>query len=309
MRARIALCAATAASLLALAAGAAENYVDSRKRQITFPLGAASFADEVVAHVPGKPPVRDARWSQPDLLLGPPNYAGPAAERVTQTSLTLGCGGSVTVRFVDNALVDVEGPDLYVFEVGPAIEATHVEISTDGTTWIDAGRIAGGAASTDISPVATAGAAFHYVRLTDLRRGCGGPFPGADIDAIGAIGSALALTLAGAVLFDSGQSTLKPEAQAALETVAARIREVGTGAVEIKGHTDSVGSDAANQALSEARAKSVAAFLASIDALKGMIFTSAGFGESRPIASNDSDEGRARNRRVEILVTPQTEPQ
>jgi outer membrane protein OmpA-like peptidoglycan-associated protein len=73
--------------------------------------------------------------------------------------------------------------------------------------------------------------------------------------------------------------------------------------VEVSGHTDSVGSDAANQTLSVQRANSVGNYLI----CKGLVrerFEIVGFGETQPVASNDTDSGRALNRRVEIRVLP-----
>jgi OmpA-OmpF porin, OOP family len=284
--------------------GRALTFKDRGKTAV-FPLGAVSFADEVVAFVEGSPAVRDRRWSDPARVLGPPDYTGSvAAERKSPTSLTMGCGGVLTIRFTDNALVDVAGPDFYVFEIGPAIEPTLIEISPDGRRWIDAGRIGGGLAALDIAAVAEPGEAYRYVRLTDARRACGGTTPGADIDAIGAIGSALQLSLDSAVLFDSGKSDLKPAARRELEAVAAKLAEFPKARVSIDGHTDDVGTDAANQTLSDARARSVREFFAASARLKGLTFASRGFGESRPIAPNDTDAGRARNRRVEIVIVP-----
>ena len=69
----------------------------------------------------------------------------------------------------------------------------------------------------------------------------------------------------------------------------------------MQGHTDNVGNDAGNQTLSENRAKSVRAYLISRGCNAGNI-TTKGFGKSKPKASNDTDEGRAQNRRVEIRV-------
>lgn len=66
--------------------------------------------------------------------------------------------------------------------------------------------------------------------------------PGADLDAVGAIGAALHLSLGGVVLFDTGQATLKPDARRALEAVAARITDAGQSTVLVEGHTDSAGA-------------------------------------------------------------------
>lgn len=100
---------------------------------------------------------------------------------------SLGCGGELVVQFKDNSLIDVPGPDLYVFEVGPDVEPTGLAVSQDGHTWIREGHYSGGKAEVDIAPYVNAGDAFRFVKLVDLRQACSGKTPGADIDAIGAI--------------------------------------------------------------------------------------------------------------------------
>jgi hypothetical protein len=75
-----------------------------------------------------------------------------------------------------------------VFEIGPMIEPSHVEASADGERWIDVGNINGGTAAIDIGPHVKPADVFHYVRLTDLKSDCNSAYPGADIDAVGAIG-------------------------------------------------------------------------------------------------------------------------
>ena len=76
--------------------------------------------------------------------------------------------------------------------------------------------------------------------------------------------------------------------------------------IGVAGHTDSVGSDAYSQQLSEKRASSVAAYLSSHGVVHTRIVT-VGAGEAHPVASNDTEEGRAQNRRVEITIVPVTE--
>src|SRR5205809_666968 len=88
---------------------------------------------------------------------------------------------------------------LFVFEVGPAVEPTKLEISRDGATWIDVGKISGGTAEIDIAKFVAPGDSFTYLRLTDLKEDCGGRWPGADIDAVGAIGGALHISLQSSV--------------------------------------------------------------------------------------------------------------
>ena len=141
-------------------------------------LGDISYADEVVGFWPGKGTGSPYDNSQ--------NTIGPR----DKTHASLGQGGILTVRFTDNYLMDVDGPDLCVFEVGPAIESFKVEISKDGSNWIDLGTVKGQPSSIDIHNKVAPGDKFSYVRITDLKSHTGNPpAEGADIDAVGAIGA------------------------------------------------------------------------------------------------------------------------
>lgn len=279
------------------------DYVDSRGKRVHFPLGERSFADEVVSFKIGnRPPGKE--WTDPRLSLGPPNYVDSVRDRKSPTHLTLGCAGSVILRFADNVLVDVEGPDLYIFEVGPSVESTALAVSKDGTSWHEVGKIAGGTAFADISHIAKAGDRFYYIRLTDLKSDCGGGTPGADIDAVGAIGAALQIYLNTAVLFASDTSTLESAGFDALREVASQIRRYPGAHVSVEGHTDNVGSIEYNQKLSQARAMAVRDALINREGVPADSIESQGYGEARPIAANTGEEGRQKNRRVEIIVTP-----
>jgi outer membrane protein OmpA-like peptidoglycan-associated protein len=106
----------------------------------------------------------------------------------------------------------------------------------------------------------------------------------------------LALT---GVLFDFDKSTLKPESDGVLQQVSAMLASDSALRLEVQGHTDAVGSDAYNQPLSETRARSVVVWLTQ-HGVAVVRLSAHGYGKSRPVASNATDEGRARNRRVEI---------
>jgi OmpA-OmpF porin, OOP family len=106
----------------------------------------------------------------------------------------------------------------------------------------------------------------------------------------------LALT---GVLFDFDKSTLKPESDAVLTQVGLMMAADPGLRLDVQGHTDNVGTDAYNQRLSEARAASVVAWLTQHQVAAARL-TAYGFGKTRPLASNDTDEERARNRRVEV---------
>ncbi|HET9272042.1 MAG TPA: OmpA family protein [Vicinamibacterales bacterium] len=104
------------------------------------------------------------------------------------------------------------------------------------------------------------------------------------------------------VLFDTAKSTLKPGAREKLAKVSGILVTHPDLKIEIEGHTDSVGSDSYNQGLSERRAESVRAYLVS-QRIAPQTITTVGFGESRPVATNDTAAGRQQNRRVELVVS------
>ncbi len=101
------------------------------------------------------------------------------------------------------------------------------------------------------------------------------------------------------VLFDFDKATLQPASNAVLSKAREAIVASPGLALEVGGHTDSVGDEAYNQKLSEARAQSVMNWLVSKGVSKGQL-VARGYGKTRPVASNDTDEGRASNRRVEL---------
>lgn len=111
----------------------------------------------------------------------------------------------------------------------------------------------------------------------------------------------LVLTL-GDVMFDTGQSTLKPGAYATLDRLATALRQQSERKVLIEGHTDNVGSSENNQGLSERRAQSVERGLMQRGVERSQI-TSLGKGEDFPIAGNETAAGRQSNRRVELIFT------
>lgn len=112
----------------------------------------------------------------------------------------------------------------------------------------------------------------------------------------------LVITLDGSVLFASGKTALLPIAESKLATVAEVLQQQSDDKkIVVEGHTDSVGSDDANLKLSQARADSVRTYLVS-KGVKSDRITAVGKGETVPIADNKTPEGRANNRRVEIII-------
>lgn len=106
------------------------------------------------------------------------------------------------------------------------------------------------------------------------------------------------------VFFDTGKSELKPESEAALKEIAKMLQQSGELKVWVVGHTDSVGSTESNLALSSARAAAVVKYLTGTLEINPKRLGSHGAGPYAPVGSNATEEGRARNRRVELVAQP-----
>lgn len=111
----------------------------------------------------------------------------------------------------------------------------------------------------------------------------------------------ITLSDAGDVLFAFNKSDLTPSMQSHLDALMPTLQSADVVSIKVIGHTDGVGSDAYNQALSERRASSVAAYLLGMGLAPNKL-TSEGWGESQPVADNETEEGRAKNRRVELHI-------
>src|SRR5690606_12745666 len=112
------------------------------------------------------------------------------------------------------------------------------------------------------------------------------------------------ITLSGSVLFATGEFELLPIAKDKLDEVAKALNDQGFKRIVVEGHTDSRGGDAANETLSLKRAESVRTYMVSKGIPSDKIIAT-GLGEARPIASNDTPDGRANHRRVELILTPE----
>ncbi len=119
-------------------------------------------------------------------------------------------------------------------------------------------------------------------------------------------GDQLVLDMPSEVTFATGSANLDPAFRATLDKVASTLTQYEKTYVDVLGHTDSVGSDAYNQTLSEQRAGTVADYLGLKGVQRARLATK-GFGESQPRASNTTEDGRASNRRGEIRLVPVTE--
>lgn len=152
---------------------------------VEFPGGISSFVDEVVSYTVGTGGVTSP-YMDTSNAIGAPNYNGG-----TQF-VSLGSGGNIVLRFTDNSLTGSgdNKNDLWIFEIGPDVEDTFVDISNNGSTWLSVGKVTGSTRGVDIDGFGYGiGQFFSYVRLTDdpNEGDRSGVTVGADIDAVGAI--------------------------------------------------------------------------------------------------------------------------
>jgi len=118
-------------------------------------------------------------------------------------------------------------------------------------------------------------------------------------------GDDLILNMPSGITFATNESSIQPQFRTTLDQVADVLRQYNQTYVDVYGHTDSTGSDSYNFDLSQRRASAVADYL-TMRGVQSARLGTRGFGESQPIASNDTEEGKAANRRVEIKLVPIT---
>ena len=105
----------------------------------------------------------------------------------------------------------------------------------------------------------------------------------------------------GKIRFESGRATIDPDSTGLLDRLVETALRCPTANIEIAGHTDADGEDGFNRTLSERRAQAVSDYLVKAG-LPANRFTAVGYGSSQPVASNDTDEGKAQNRRIDFVV-------
>jgi outer membrane protein OmpA-like peptidoglycan-associated protein len=279
-----------------------KEYKDGHGGKIKLPLGDISFADKLVSYKMGNPaPIPEN--AEPADALGIPDFN---LERVTGF-VSLGTGGELVLAFTDNALVNREGPDLYVFEVGRYVEETWLYVSKNGKDWIHVGKISGGNALIEIGDSTKPGDIFTYIKLVDAGTASNKGdkmWPGADIDAVAAIGSAKQLALNALYLFNTNEAIIKPGAKKELDLILEELKTNLDFSIVVSGHTDSTGTKQLNKKLSQNRADAIRNyFVLKIPELKDKIITH-GYADDFPVAPNTSVEGRERNRRVEVFFIP-----
>ncbi|MHB0775008.1 OmpA family protein [Halomonas sp. WWR20] len=187
------------------------------------------------------------------------------------------------------------GKTLTGASVGAALGAVAGALSGDGSSSRRDRALIGAAAGAAIGGGV---GAYMDAQESKLREG----LQGTGID-VAREGNDIVLNMPNSVTFGFDSSELQTSARQALNDVNAVLREYPDTRITVAGHTDSTGSDSYNQRLSEQRAQTVAQYLTQGGVASSRI-NAVGYGESQPVASNESETGRAQNRRVEITLTP-----
>jgi outer membrane protein OmpA-like peptidoglycan-associated protein len=163
------------------------------------------------------------------------------------------------------------------------------------------GKVAGNTALGAVIGAAVGGATGAVIghKMDKQAKEIQSQVPGAKVDRVG---EGIVVEFNEKILFATNQYTLGAAASSNLDKLATVLKNYPDTDIEIQGHTDSQGSDDYNMTLSEKRASSVATYLKAKGVASSRIKTK-GFGETAPVATNDTEEGRAQNRRVNFLIT------
>jgi OOP family OmpA-OmpF porin len=204
-------------------------------------------------------------------------------------------------KVVDNLKASVGAPSGFAAAVVPALGALS--------------RLSTGTLVVSDREVKLSGDALYDVAAAQIRAGLAKDFPvGWQVKADISVKPAAApvdatvcqqlfsdLLAKGKIRFDSRRATIDPDSAGLLDRLIETALRCPTANIEIAGHTDGDGEDGFNQALSEKRAQAVTDYLVKAG-LPADRFTATGYGSSQPVASNDTDEGKAQNRRIDFVV-------
>ena len=204
-------------------------------------------------------------------------------------------------KVVDNLKASVGAPSAFAAAVVPALGALS--------------RVSTGTLVVTDREVKLSGDALYDAAAAQIRAGLGKDFPqgfqfkpdisvkpaSAPVDA--SVCQQLFSELLGKakVRFESGRASIDPDSTGLLDHLVEIALRCPNSNIEVAGHTDADGEDAANQALSEKRAQAVVDYLVKAG-LPASRFTAVGYGSTQPVAGNDTDDGKAQNRRIEFLV-------
>ncbi|MFN3754350.1 OmpA family protein [Flavobacterium sp.] len=218
--------------------------------------------------------------------------------------ISLPKGSYVIVGFTDNYIIDAPNQnDIFIEEVGGAGEYADVFVSSDNVEYSFLGVAGNGSVNEfDLAKI-NYKKQVKYIKI--IGKDNKGSSPGFDLGCVYGLPGANKyeeVVILENVLFQTNKSILLEESFTSLDKLVHQLQKNEALKIEIRGHTDNIGIEVKNQSLSEQRAKAVLNYLVSkgIDSNR---FSYKGFGSTQPITSNDSDEGRKKNRRVEFLKT------
>ncbi len=212
--------------------------------------------------------------------------------RRLRTSVTVVIGGALMMTA--GCMLGPGAPPPVPRAVGPVAPAyMHADVIGGRAARVKKARAAG-------AKLLTPAAVYDYVNRqeVELRR----QTAGTGVEVIRS-GELLLLRLPSSGTFDVGRSDIRPQAVSTVNEIGLILKRFNQSLVEVLGHTDATGKAAANEALSQRRAQSVAAQLRTRGVSAARVATR-GYGASQPIADNGTDIGRATNRRVEIKLVP-----
>jgi OmpA-OmpF porin, OOP family len=204
-------------------------------------------------------------------------------------------------KIVDNLKASIGAPSGFTAAVVPALGALS--------------RLSTGTLVVTDREVKLSGDALYEAAMTQIRANLAKDFPqgwqlkaelsvkpaAAPVDATVCQQLLAELLQKGSIRFEAGRAAIDPDSAGLLDRLIETALRCPTANIEIAGHTDGDGEDAANRALSEKRAQAVADYFVKAG-LAGDRFTTVGYGSSQPVATNDTDEGKAQNRRIDLLV-------
>jgi len=228
--------------------------------------------------------------------------SGYVPDSAVHTALVAAAGRKFfSEKVVDNLKASIGAPQGFAAAVVPALGALS--------------RLSTGTLVVSDREVKLSGDALYDTAAAQIRAGLGKDFPqGFQYKADISVKPAAApvdgtvcqqlfseLLSKGSIRFEPARATIDPDSTGLLDRLIETALRCPAATVEIAGHTDTDGDDASNQALSEKRAQAVADYLVKAG-LPADRFTAVGYGSTQPVASNDTDEGKAQNRRIEFVV-------
>jgi outer membrane protein OmpA-like peptidoglycan-associated protein len=188
--------------------------------------------------------------------------------------------------------------------MSPRAKGTAVGAGVGAVAGAAVGSATGGKAGTGAAIGGVLGAVAGNLwskRQEDRRIAMEQATQGTGVDVTRTADNQLKVNIPSDVSFDTGSATIRPQMRAVLDPFAASLKDDPKAQLTIVGHTDSTGSEAVNNPLSVQRAQSVRDYLSSRGVATGRVLTE-GRGEREPVSDNTTDAGRAKNRRVEILL-------